>query len=57
MSNEVKDIAIKKSTYYFSNNIINTKNFDSNNMKIDEKSQNYFLFTTLNMRPSKIRNM
>ena len=38
MSNKVKDIGIKTQTYYFFNDIINIKNFDLNNIKIDEKS-------------------
>ena len=38
MSNKVKDIDIKNHTYYFFNYIINTKNFDPNNIKIDQKS-------------------
>ena len=38
MSYNVKDIDIKNHTYYFFNDIINMKNFDPNNMKIDEKS-------------------
>ena len=38
MSNKVKDIIIKKRTYYFFNDIINKENFDLNNIKIDEKS-------------------
>ena len=38
MSNKVKDIDTKKLTYYFFDDIINTKNFDANNIKIDEKS-------------------
>ena len=37
MSNKVKDISIKTHTYYFFNNNINIKNFDPNNVKIDEK--------------------
>ena len=37
MSNKVKDIDIKNRTYYFFNNIINIKNFDLNNIKVDEK--------------------
>ena len=36
MSNKVKDIDIKNRTYYFFNDIINTKHFDPNNIKIDE---------------------
>ena len=35
---EVKDIDIKNRTYYFFNDIINIKNFERNNIKIDEKS-------------------
>ena len=38
MSNNVKDIDIKNHTYYFFSDIINIKNFDSNNTKIGEKS-------------------
>ena len=38
MSNKVKDIDIKNRTYYFFNDIINIKNFDPNNIKIDKKS-------------------
>ena len=38
MSNKVKDIDIKNRTYYFFNDFINIKNFDLNNIKIDEKS-------------------
>ena len=33
-----KDIDIKNRTYYFFNDIINIKDFDSDNIKIDEKS-------------------
>ena len=38
MSNKVKDIDIKKRTCYFFNDIINIKNFDPKNIRIDEKS-------------------
>ena len=38
MSNKVKNIHIKNRTYYFFNDTINIKNFDLNNIKIDEKS-------------------
>ena len=38
MGNKVKDIDIKNPTYYFFDDIINMKNFDLNNIKIDEKS-------------------
>ena len=35
---QVKEINIKNKTYYFSNDMINIKNFDSNLLKIDKKS-------------------
>ena len=38
MSNKVKNINIKNPTYYFFNDIISIKNFDVNNIEIDEKS-------------------
>ena len=38
MSNKVKDIDTKKQTYYFFNDIINIKNVDPDQIKIDEKS-------------------
>ena len=38
MSNKVKDIDIKNRTYYFFDDIIKLKNFDSSNIKIDEES-------------------
>ena len=38
MSNKVKDVDIKNCSYYLFNDIINVKNFDLNNIKIDEKS-------------------
>ena len=38
MSNNVKDIYIKNHTYYFFDDIINIKDFDPNNIKIDEKT-------------------
>ena len=38
MSNKVKDIDTKNCRYYFFNDYINIKSFDSNNIKIDEKS-------------------
>ena len=37
MSKKINDISIKNHTYYFFNDIINIKNFDPNNIKIDEK--------------------
>ena len=45
MSNEVKSINIKNRTFYFYDDIINIKNFDPNNIKIDEKSyKNIFIY-------------
>ena len=44
MSNKVKDIDIRNRKYYFSNDIINIKNFDLNDIKIDEKSYKDILF-------------
>ena len=38
MSNKFKDIGMKDRSYYFFSNIINIKNFDRNNIKLDEKS-------------------
>ena len=38
MSNKIKDLSIKNHTYYFFDDIINIKNFDPNNIKINEKS-------------------
>ena len=47
MSNKVKDIDTKNHTYYFFDDIINTKIFDPNDIKIDEKSQkNILLYYT-----------
>ena len=37
MTNKVKDVDIKNNKYYFLNYIINVKNFDPNNIKINEK--------------------
>ena len=37
MNIKFKDIDIKNHKYYFFGDIINTKNFDSNKIKIDEK--------------------
>ena len=43
MSSKVKNINIKNHTYYFFDDIINTKDFDPNNIKIDQKSYKNFL--------------
>ena len=37
MSNKAKDIDMKNRTYYFFDDIINIKNSDPNNIKVDEK--------------------
>ena len=37
----IKEINIKNRTYYFFNDMINIKNFDSNLLKIDKKSYKY----------------
>ena len=45
MSNKVKDIDIKNGTYYFFIDIINIKNFDPNNIKVDQKShKNHLIY-------------
>ena len=45
ISNKVKDVNITNGTYYFFNDIIDIKNFDLNNIKIDEKSyKNILIF-------------
>ena len=38
MSNKVKDINVNDHIHYFFNDVINIKNFDPNNIKIDEKT-------------------
>ena len=38
MSNKFRDMSTKNHKCYFSNNIINIKDFDPNNIKINEKS-------------------
>ena len=38
MSNKIKDVDIKNHTYYFFDGIINIKNVDIDNIKIDETS-------------------
>ena len=37
MSRNFRDIDIKNRTYYFFSDIINIKNFDPDNIKLDEK--------------------
>ena len=54
--NKVKDIDVKKHTYYFFNDIMNIKKFDPSNIKIDVKSyKNILIFYIkyLTIRDSK----
>ena len=43
----VKQIDIKNRTYYFYNDIIDLKNFDTRLLKIDKKSYKNLIFTIL----------
>ena len=45
MSNKVKDVDIKNQTYYSFNDMVNIKNFDPNNIKLDEKSYKNILIS------------
>ena len=50
----IKQINIKNQTYYFFNDMINIKDFDSNLLKIDKKSQKnidiyYIGYITINI--------
>ena len=56
MSNKIKDINMKNRTYYFFNDIINIKNFDPNNIKIDEKSYQNILIYYIGYVRSQIQN-
>ena len=38
MTNKVKNLDIKNLTYYFSDDMINIRNFDPNTIELDEKS-------------------
>ena len=42
MSNKVKDIDINNQTQQFFNDVYNIKNFDPNNIKIDERSHKFY---------------
>ena len=57
MNNKVKDISIKNHTYYFFDDILNIKNFDLNNVKIDEKSHKDILIYYTGYMTKKIRNL
>ena len=54
MSNKVQDIGKRNHAHCFLDNISNIKNFDPNNIKKDEKSNKNIVFTTLDLRGSKI---
>ena len=49
----VKQIDIKNRTYYFYNDMISIKKFDSNLLKIDKKSYKNIVFTILDILPFK----
>ena len=53
--NEVnKQINIKDRTYYFYNDIIDIKTFDSNMLKVDKKPTKILIFLILDMLQLKI---
>ena len=45
----VKNLNIKNHRFYFFDNIISIKDFDPNNIKIDETSYKIFLFTIIDI--------
>ena len=45
----IKEINIKNRTYYFYNDIIDLKTFDSNNLKLDKKTYKNLNILILNM--------
>ena len=49
MSNRVRNIGLKNRTYYFLDDIINTKNFNPNYIKKRKDLLKLFLFTILDM--------
>ena len=49
MSNRVRNIDLKNRTYYFLDDIINTKNFNPNYIKKRKDLLKLFLFTILDM--------
>ena len=54
---QVKEISINNRTYYFFNDMINTKVFDSNLLKIDKKLyKNVDIYYTGYMKINKIDN-
>ena len=63
MSNKFKAVDIKNRTYYFFHDMINIKNFDANDIKLDEKSNKniliyYIRYVTIkNSKCVKINNI
>ena len=57
MSNIVKERSIKNLKYYFLDDIINIKDFDANNIKIDEKSNKNILIYYVAYRTIKDSNL
>ena len=55
MSNNLKDVNMKNHTYYFFDDIINIKDFDTNKIKTDEKSYKNILiyYIGYQKRPKK----
>ena len=56
----VKDVNIKNYTYYFLDDIINIKDFDPNNIKIDKKSYRnilicYIGYVMVKKRPENLQ--
>ena len=43
----IKEINVKNRTYYFSNDIIDIKTFDSKNLKLDKERTKILIFTIL----------
>ena len=56
MSNKVKYIDTKNRMYYFFDDIVNTKNFDPNEIKIDEESYKNILIYYTGYATIKVRN-
>ena len=56
MSIKVKYISIEKHTYYFFDDVINIKNFDPNNIKIDETSYRNILIYYIGYVMIKVRS-
>ena len=54
MSNKVKDIGIKNSTYYFFNDIINIQNFEPKIIKANENSHRNILIYNIGYVTKKI---